>query len=224
MRHYWRLAAAVGDYRFALENEAFLSGLTPSRGGHDRALLESAVASARADRQKTRLAVLNRQGELAGHATLPAIKDLPWPADAPLVSPYRTRFESLFAGQPQPLRLLQIDRALPELQTQIELHAAAIAAASVAVDAAASAYRRGQLDITVLLSAHGGLRREQQGFLGAVLEYNEQIAEYALQVAGREAAPDVLVTTLIRTPPRDQQSPASSAVPGQARALESRRR
>lgn len=193
---YWDLASAVGDYRFAYEEARFLEALDAPRGSYQETLLNASLAAARARTQESRLEILSLQGKLQNFQ-LNATQQMPWPADVPLVGPYSTRFDALFANQPRPQRLTQIDRQLPELQKQIELRAQAVVAASQAVDAMADRFVRGQLEIAQLLAMHDALRGQRRDFLQTVRTYNQQIAEYALQVAGPTTPPERLVTTLI---------------------------
>jgi hypothetical protein len=201
---YWELATAVGDYRFALEEAQFLASLPSQAGSFQETLLNAAVAMARARTQEARLHLLSQQEKLNSLMARRSGR-LPWPVDKPLVVSYRTRFDTLFSGQSRPMRLEQIDRLLPELQKQIDLRAAAVAATSSAVSQLADRFRRGQSDVTQLFAAHDNLRQQRSGFLDTLLSYNRQIAEYALQVAAAETAPERLVTTLIRVAPKDQQ-------------------
>jgi hypothetical protein len=207
---YWRLAASVGEYCFALSDEQFLSNLGTPQDAYHQALLTAAASMARARRHEAGLSLRSRQEQLAEQIQWATPGQLPWPAEPPLVSAYETRFERLFAGQPAPRRLHQIHRALPELQTLIDLQASAVIATSRALEAATDAYRRRQATIPDILSAHQALRAERQRFLEAVLAYNDQIAEYAMAVASGVAQPDRLASTLIRAKSRDER-PARSA-------------
>ena len=196
VRRYWELAIATGDYRFAIQEEDFLSQLSRPVGQYESSLLAAELSASRATRQQARLLVLERQQELNASLAQISLDSLPWPADPPLVGRYRTRFETLFAGQMTPLRLRQIDQALPLLQEQIELRSEAIMAA----DSALNVLRRGTLDVERLIAAHRRLRHQRREFLKAVHAYNQQIAEYALAVTGPNAAARTLVATLINTP------------------------
>ncbi len=193
---YWDLAIATGDYRFAVREEHFLSQLPRPASQYEDALLTAELTAAQARQQQARLNVLARQQALNESAPPSSAEVLPWPSDPPLVGRYRTRIDTLFAGQLPPARLQQIDQALPKLQRQIELQSAAVAAAQSMVET----LLRGTQDVERLIEAHHRLRLQRREFLQAVHKYNRQVAEYALSVTGSNTAPATLVATLINTP------------------------
>lgn len=194
VQRYWDLAIATGEYRFALEEERFLEELQATSGRSSA--LYAALTSARARAKKVHLDLLARQERLKEVSSRFGSDVLPWPADTPLVTAYRTRFETLFAGQPRPVRLLQIDRALPMMLEHLELEAEAVMAAESAVE---DERRGGQVGLSTLLDSHRRLRDQRRGFLTAVAKYNQQIAEYALAVTGPHLPAEQRVATLIKT-------------------------
>jgi hypothetical protein len=141
------------------------------------------------------------QQELADLLGLVSNAQLPLAGDPPLVSPYRTYFDTLFAGRVQPPRTRVIDRGLPIRLQAIQDRTLAVQAASSAVRYADDARAKGQTDLPTLLNCHAELARQRRAFLAAVRDYNLEIGEYALAVADPSLPNERLVAMLIVVKP-----------------------
>lgn len=181
---YWESVARLGDYYVQWRCRAFLDALSPRSG--DEAALETARAAAAATLAERELAVVAAQYELAEHSfwtnDLMPSPVLPLPSDLPVVGPYNTRFDRVFAARPAPSRAELAQRTLPMREKAIIARAKAVAAAETALEAA----RRGYLDGSCRLEqVEAALERwlGQQGrFLRAARDYNQEIADYAATV------------------------------------------
>ena len=211
VKSYWQLAVSVYEYQFACDEVRQLSSVAQPRTEVDQVLLAAASAAAAARKQEARVEVLRRQHALVEDARLPGLDTLPWPQDVPLVGAYRTRFNDLMVGQIRPLRLHRIDRMLPHLLDRINAHAAAVDASGQALRTLLTAGRQGSAPLSTVLDTHKALTGHRQQFLAAVLEYNSQIAEYAMSVAGVATPSEILVSTMIATPYRDPVPPDPAA-------------
>jgi hypothetical protein len=191
-RAYWHLMQAVGEYRFCLDHVQNLGRLKPPGG--EPASLRLARASAAAMLREAELEATGAQCELARLARLPAGAALPLPADQPYVGPYRTNFHELFAGRTPPEPTALLDRILPIRQQAIDDQAAAVAAAE---DVLAAAGDQPQNDPAALTACSQELLRQRRALMRAVCDYNRNIAEYGLTVAGPATTPQALVAMLI---------------------------
>lgn len=201
IRSYWELAQSIANARYAGDKVRLLSELPAPGSDDERAVLEEARASADAEEAAMQDAVLAAQYGLLRVTGLPIEDTLPWPADAPLVSSYRTQFETIFANRVAPLPVRQIHHRLPGKLWVIEKRVSAVAAAETAMDAMLESYKGSHASLGQVLLAMERLDYSRQAFLAAIVDYNQQIAEYALAVVGSAVGPETLVTTLIKSVP-----------------------
>ena len=208
---YWRLTRAVAEYRFALEE--YLQVQRVRASAQDQATLETAVASAAAALRMAELSAVSAQHDLAEAARLPATTPLPLPADLPHVGTYRTYFDEVFSKRnpPEPARL--IHRKLPIRRQAIEVRTSAVQAAQDALEAAFDAYRSGTTDLESVLWSLRRLGRQYRALMTSVCNYNHEIVDYALAVAGPQNDRRVLVAMLIM--PAEDTAAAPAAGPGE---------
>jgi hypothetical protein len=211
---------AIATSRFAADKARVLGEVPSPAAETDRVLLDEALADAEAEEAAAQDTLLAAQYGLLRVTGMPLEDALPWPVDAPLVAPYRTQFATIFANQPAPLGLRQIHQSLPGKLSLIEKRVAAMSAAETATDTLLESYKRGGLPLVQLLSTVERLDRSRRAFVGAVVDYNHQIAEYSLAVVGSGVGSETLVATLIKVPattstlvelPRDVRQAGASA-------------
>ncbi len=202
---YWRLAQSVAVYHYCFDNKQRLDQLSSPAG--DSAALRLAQASAEAALRQAELEAIAVQCELAGLIQLPPGTAMPMPADRPHVGAYRTNFQELFAGRTPPEPLVLIDRVLPIRRQAIDDRAAAVRAAEDVLAAVGN-------NADEAIAANRELLRQQQTFIQLVCDYNRNIAEYGLAVAGPQTSPQALVATLIGpTQPTATPTLANTAQP-----------
>jgi hypothetical protein len=200
IRAYWDLTQAIAAERFSADKLRVLTEVNAPANDADRVLLAEAVADAEAEVSAAQDALLTAQFTLLRVSGLNLQDALPWPADAPLVAPYRTQFTTIFANQPAPLSLRQIHQSLPGKLLLIEKRVAAMGAAENATDTLLESYKRAGVPLTQLLASIERLDRSRRAFVNAIVDYNNQIAEYSLSVVGSGVGSETLVTTLIKVP------------------------
>ena len=196
VRGYWKLSAAQADYNWAADELARLDQVTAAKG-LEAAVLSAAQAGAQARLHEAQVGVVAAQQELADLLGLPSNSQLPLASDPPLVGPYRTYFDTIFAGRVPPPRTRVIDRGLPVRLQAIQDRTLAVQAASSAVRYADDARTKGQADLQTLLNCHAELARQRRAFLAVVRDYNLDIGEYALAVADPTLPNERLVAMLI---------------------------
>lgn len=197
---YWKLSAAVAEYRVCSESVAGMQQLQGGEGAErlpGDEIVAARLAAAEARLREAEADVLADQYLLADLTRWTNANALPLPADLPHVGPYDTKFQEIYGGRAPPPRAYLIDRSLPLRLRSVEMRAAAVAAASHAVEGDFDAYQRQQLEQTVVLDSIAELARQQREFLRAVRDYNRDIAEYALSVAPPNLPAAKLVTLLI---------------------------
>ncbi len=200
-RAYWKLAAAEGDYNWAVDEADQLDHIAAGTTPTDATVIATARASSQARLLEAKLGAVTAQQELADLLTIPPNNPLPLTADPPLVGAYRTYFDTLYSGRVPPPRMRLIDRTLPIRREAIETHVAAVQAAASAVHSAEDARAKGTSDLQNLLLCQADLSRQRRSFLMAVRDYNYDIDEYALTVAEPNVPTDRVIGMLIRTRP-----------------------
>jgi hypothetical protein len=197
---YWKVSSAFAAIRFASEAVERLELIAPGSDPHDRAVLDVAIADAKADLAEARSQLVVAQQELVDLVRLPATEPAPWPVDRPLATPYQTHFTTIFANRPATGRIRAIDRMLPSKHEAIEARAAAANAARTALDMAEADHAKAKRPIESVAVAQAALASQQREFLAATLAYNLDIAEYAMAVADPAVPDDRFVSMLIGTP------------------------
>ncbi|MFN7812042.1 MAG: hypothetical protein ACK5SI_05190, partial [Planctomycetia bacterium] len=176
---YWKVAADFARVRWAAEAVERLELVAAGGDPHDRAALDVATAAARADLAEARAQLGGAQQELIDLTRIPAAEPPPWPADRPLVVPYQTHFETIFANRVATGRVRAIVRTLPARHEAVETRGLAIRAAEKAVAMAETDHAKGRRPIEAVIDAHRALVAQQRDFVRAVQAYNLDIAEYA---------------------------------------------
>jgi hypothetical protein len=213
---YWKVSAGFAMLRWSTEALERLEMIAPGGDPHDRAVLDVAVAAARADLADARAELVAAQQELVDLVRLSAGDPLPWPVDRPLAGPYQTHFETIFATRPATGRIRAIVRMLPSKHEALEARAAAVMAAQKAMLMAEADHAKGQRPIEAVTAAHAAVTGQQREFVKVMKAYNLDIAEYAMAVADLSVPDDRFVSMLIGTPIQWRPQPAggpSSAAP-----------
>lgn len=207
---YWRLSEALGSYRAAADGVARLSlQVRPE----DAPMLRAAQAAAQASLQLAAAGVVRAQHELGEAALLSLSPALPLSADSPHVGAYRTGFDEVFALRGVLPRARLLHRLLPLRRQAIEARAAAVQAAQDALEALIEAYGAGRADLAAVLAAVDHWTSQRQAFMAAVSQYNHDIADYALAVAGPVIPSQSLVSMLIVPVARGGPSSAPATSP-----------
>jgi hypothetical protein len=195
---YWRLALAVANFNWAVDESKQLEALPAGQGALDAPMLTTARAAAEARMLEAQALAVAAQQELADAIGQPT-QSLPLTIEQPLVGPYRTLFDRIFATRTPPPRTRAIDRALPMRRQAIDVRTAAVQAAVSAVQAAEESHAQGKADVLSVLAAHQDLARQRREFLRAIGEYNADIVTYAAAVANPGTSNTVLVSMLTRS-------------------------
>jgi hypothetical protein len=208
VRAYWRLVEAAADYTFCRDHVKALERL--GTGGRGDASVRLAATAATAQLRDAELAAVRAQYDLAELARLSAGSSPPLPANAPLVLPYDTKFNQLFAGRTPPDGARLSEKTLPIQRQAIDDRAAAVQAADDALAAVTENYRNGRGDAAAVIACSRELLRQQRAFIETVCAYNRNIADYAMLVVAPTTTPQDLVAILIG-PPAKSAGPAGSA-------------
>jgi hypothetical protein len=206
---YWKLSLAIADYHWSLVEFEQLRALPGNEDAVDAPLLAAAQAAAQARMVEAKAAAVTLQQELADAMGQPT-QALPLTVEQPLVGPYRTEFDTIFAGRAAPGRSRAIHRALPHWREAIDIRTAAVQAAFSAVPAAEQAFVKQRNGITTALFAHQDLISQRRAFLNAVRAYNAEIVEYASYVAGPTTSTATLVSMLTRSKPNKLSTDGTS--------------
>jgi len=210
-RTYWNLVEAVAEYHFCFDYAQQLSRIN----GSDEDL-RLARTSAAAMLRRYEVETLGVQCELAKLLRLPSGAALPLPADRPHVGAYRTNFQELFAGRTAPEPTQLIDRVLPIRRQAVDEQAAAVQAAEDALAAATEQQPMGRNGSAAALQCSRELLRQECAFMHVVCDYNRNIAEYGLAVAGSVASPQTLVAMLIGSSQSNVPANANTVQPATA--------
>ena len=210
---YWKVSAGYASIRFASEAVDQLQLVAPGGDPHDQAVLDVAIAAAKADLAAAHAELIATQQQLADLARLPIGEPSPWPVDRPLAGAYQTHFAAIFATRPATGRIRAIDRMLPSKHDAVEARATAFMAAQAAMQRAEADHARGKRPIEAVIAAHHMLQQQQLGFIDSLAAYNLDIAEYAMAVADASVPDDRYVSMLIGTPIQWSPQPAQGVLP-----------
>ncbi len=177
---YWRLSSAVAWYHLR-RRVSQMSADTPQQAQVKQLM----TARDEAETLEARAEAIRRQTQLV-QAMGTAPSEVPLPTSMPYVGRYRTRYQQLFAGR-QNVEAQQLDRLLP-------IRLSVIQRRGELLDYAWSALEQGFFAEQLVLD-------DSKQFLESVLQYNLEIAEYALLVAQPTDTPAQLVPMLIKVDP-----------------------
>jgi hypothetical protein len=197
---YWKVAADFARVRWAAEAVERFDLVAAGQDPHDRTVLDVATVAARADLAEARAQLGGSQQELIDLARIPGTDPPPWPVDRPLVVPYQTHFDTIFANRMATGRVRAIARTLPARHETVAARAAAVRAAEKAVAMAEIDHAKGQRPIEAVIAAHQALVTQQRDFVRAVQAYNLDIAEYAMAVGDLSMPDDQFARMLVGTP------------------------
>lgn len=191
VRAYWNLVVSIADYHHALDEADRLNQVAASSGDK---LIEAGAAAADARVAETKITVTAAQYDLA--TLTAATGSLPIPADAPVVGEYRTEYVALFGRGPAPAGIKRLSVMLPLYSYQVSARGRAVVAAT------AAQAKSDDLQTFKELSAH------RRAFLACVRDYNDAIADYALQLTTPGMPVETVTSMLIvRTQPAADSQP-----------------
>jgi hypothetical protein len=200
VKAYWELSRSLGAYYESVQGASELSRLPQPRQAIEQGLLEAARAAAEADLRQRRLHAIAAQLELAEQfSSVPS--QAPLPADLPLVSAYKSKFEAVFSGRTPPRGARRLHETFEPRQALIEARAAEVVAVENAFAALAEAYADGQAPLDAVLRQHEQLQAARHGFLRSVYDYNAAIADYAWLAAGPGRSPETIASMLVERKP-----------------------
>lgn len=200
IRTFWEASSLMADGQFAREELQLVDSLPAPRTSADQAELAAAQTAAQARFVEAEMASLTARFAL-GDAVGQLGDEPPLPADVPFVGKYRTEYDAVFVGRAAPLGVKRIHATLPLRRELVDARAAAVVAGVNALDEQIGSYRSGQLPLSQVLSSMNALRLQRGAFLGAVRDYNLDIAEYALAAAQPSDPPEKIVAMLIEVEP-----------------------
>ena len=196
---YWDLVLKIARHYYAIDEVGELAVISLASRA-DTSLLRAAQATAEARRRKTRLNAVQAQHELVVKAGLSyhgRSSRLPVPTEAPLVGPYATKFDVVFARRSPPPQARRIHNTLDLSRQVIEANAASIVLTFRSYNESKHRYERGQAVMEDLLRIHDQLHRGRVEFLFSVLRYNQDIADYALVAASEKVSRERIAAMLL---------------------------
>jgi hypothetical protein len=197
---YWKVWAGFALVRHRTAAVERLELVAPGAADHDRAALDAAAAVARAELADARTDLIAAQQELVDLVRLPVGEPLPWPVDRPLVAPYQTHFDTIFATRAATGRVRAINRMLPGRHEAVDARAAAVAATDETFDRAEADHAKGLQPVEAVVAAQAALAAQQREFVQAVKAYNCDIAEYVMSAVDLSVPDDRFAAMLIGTP------------------------
>ncbi|MGC4003319.1 MAG: hypothetical protein QM811_09355 [Pirellulales bacterium] len=205
IRAYWKLALAMAEYHWALDEYIMILPLERIGGGAQtiaHRYIEAVMYSSQARISDTKTAAINAQYELLvlmGNSARTA----PLAVDVPLVGTYNTQFSQNFPdNRAAPQRLRAIDKTVDLQRDSINTRAIAIQRTYAALVSAKKLYETQPTEIQAqgFALAFEQLTRHRRAFLNSVREYNIDIAEYAMMTLPGNYRPAEIAKLLNRRP------------------------
>jgi hypothetical protein len=206
LRAYWKVALAMAEYNWAVEEYYTLEPLKAVGFGNQvtasHRYIEAAINSSMARVSETRIQTINAQFELL---TLMGgkFRAMPLCVDIPLVGTYNTQYEKNFPTGQAPARLREIAQTVDLRRDVVNARCLAVNTTFDAwANSAIPLFRQGptELNAQVIAIGYEQVTRHRRNFLAAIRDYNNDIAEYALTVLSSSLRPDQLASYLTRTP------------------------
>ena len=197
VRAYWRALTRIAEYHWSTKETALLASLARPANPRDQSLLAAARDAAAAHEIDVELSALSAQREL-GEALKWGVDQAPLPTDLPLVSEYKTNFETIFRERKASSKVFQLAKMLPVQHRLIVARARAVQSAFDAAEGLVEEYNSGNGNLTNLLEAVERLSAERRAFISILRDYNYAIADYSLAVVGNSLSAETLVSTLVR--------------------------
>lgn len=193
---YWQLSEAQGRFRLGAERVSSLQRLVPQQ--FDRATWQAALTAAQAELADAQVELIAAQYRLAEQCGLRPADGLPLATDLPHTGTYRTHYD-VYASRNLPAHTSVLARVLPDRYQAINTRAASVVAAQDALQAACQTYRLGSGELNDCLDCLSRWHQQYVQLLRCVCQYNHEIVDYAVGVAGMQHDVDQLVRMLIRT-------------------------
>lgn len=207
VRSYWKLSSVLALYRVAWDEYQAWASIRDSAAARrlsaaDLLAAQTRRAQAAAQLEQAAEQLLVAQEELVQRLHLPTGAPLPLPADKPHVGTYNTRYEQIYRSATLATEAQFNHRTLEPRRLLVERRAAAEQAAEDVFEAEMERFNAGNLDFRSLATALDAWNRQRRAFVAVVAQYNNQIAEYALQVprGNQPLAADSLAGMLVRSP------------------------
>jgi hypothetical protein len=215
IRAYWQVFERWSSLVIAQNEVSQLGGLQAATAGLERELVESALAMAQSRVAESEIDLQSAQTALRRFAPIgdPATPLLT--ADLPFADEYVTHFEFLANHAPVNGRLAEINQLLPRVLRIIQTRAEASAKCRALANQAAQASGRSPLALDQALEAVRMCRETHAEFIRAVIRYNRDIAEYALNVAPFGQPAEQVAAMLIKKANSSITPPVSVAAAGQ---------
>ena len=201
IKTYWEAATLLADWQFASEEYEVIRQLSATRDAAQQATLTAAQTASQARLIEAQMAANSARfalGEIVPARRNDAKPLLP--IDTPLSGKYNTEFETLFAARVAPPGLRRIHETLPLRQDLVEARATAVFAADDALRQQLDSYQNGRAALAEVLHSLNNLRAQRGAFLGALRDYNLDIAEYALGTSLPNDTPEKVVAMMIKAP------------------------
>ena len=214
---YWEASSLLADWQFAHDEHDLLEQLPAPRDATAQAILSAERSAARARLLEAEMAAKSAQHalvELVPTRTAAANENPPLPSNLPFVGKYNTHFTTIFANRIAPVGLRRIHETLPLRRELVEARAGAISTGVEALHRQIEAYQSGQATLADVVLQLDKLRAQRGAFLGAVRDYNLDIAEYVLGTAQPSDPPSRIVSMMIEWDGQPAAIPA-----GQSRSV-----
>ncbi len=199
---YWEASTLLADWQFAAEEFELMGQIPAPRDAAEQAVLRASQAAAKARLIEARMAANSAQFAMAD--IVPTVDRTaaapPLPIDAPFAGVYNTHFETLFSARVAPAGLRRIHETLPMRKDLVDARAEAVFASADAVQQQIEAHRAGRVSLAQLLHEFELLRSRRGKFLGALRDYNLDIAQYAMGTSRPNDPVDKLVGMMIDSP------------------------
>lgn len=197
IRQYWLTWQACAEYRFAIDEQAWLDQLGSGHVASDTAVLDAARLMVRDEVREKKLVMEFQQHRLQEFQTGTVDPDLPWPVDAPLVGHYETHY-GLYSSQGTSSRQLEtLDRLIPQQEQLIHARAETVVQCRSAIMSSTRWYRQSGEGCATMLQALYLSRECHAAFVRSVADYNRTIATYALTIKPDQVQAGQVVAMLI---------------------------
>ncbi len=204
---YWETWFDWASTQNAIAYKEWLSSIPQASSRGDRGLLDAARSAADNEVLAAEIQLGKSQAKLLRFMPTRRSNLNPLPSDLPLVERYETHYELYRSRNLLPAKLTGIDQMLPRTLELIQSRAKTVQMSQAAIKQTLSAYQNRQTPLASVLEAARVWRVSEKDLLASVTNYNQAIADYAMNITRQYTTPEQTAAMLIGAPKTKTETP-----------------
>lgn len=194
---YWETWSQWAELNSRIQFGTWINNIRASGSQSDSQILSQSKSQAQIQILEARASLANAQTGMQSFM-LPSISALlPLPSDSPLIHPYVTNYQLYQNYRSMPEKFRNIDRELEDNLNLIVNQTNSVESARSAAESQLRTYQDGRGSLNSAIMAAQTWRSAEMQLIRAVAQYNQKIADYAINVTDGKLAPETVAAMLI---------------------------